>query len=274
MRSLFEIRNFSFISSIPLVIFCMAQSCAPSIHVPNTTNTPNLSKKFECNVNGYVGIDHAELQTAFSPAKNIGMFINGYSYIYDKNNKNTNFLEGAFGYYHHLIDSTLFLDLYGGYGYGQREHHETSGSEFLAANNVFYYDIATSYNKAFIQTALFFKQKNFQSSLSVQGYWLFFNYMNVNEKQIHYISNYITVPFELDKKYGTPTIFNYNVGITNKFGWKNFKFIVQTAITSAISTPVDGTQTSNLFREIYFNKRFFEVNIGLQYSFKPERKFQ
>ena len=251
------------------------QSCRyPSIFLSNTTNVPNLSQKKDGNVSAYLGLDHVELQGAYSPKNRLGLFVNSYT-TYGTFLTNTNtgiedpsvFFEAASGYYQLIKESLWFFDLYGGVGYGHRSFKGANDPYDMTGQIHQEDNIRTVYGKVFFQSSIFYKVPGFQFTLSNQIGGLFFNVMDITEGGTN------GYPLIFHKNYSPFSVLNDNIALTFKMGRRNCKFILQLTANIAPDAPFSGSPFDFGYSEIfgyqglYFNSRPLGINIGLQYTF-------
>ena len=108
------------------VLTCLA-SCAPSALVPCAPNAPDLEGKKDCNMSVQGNWEHAEVQTSYSPAKHMGILMNGYRGLFQGGQ---NYMwQCAGGYY--LKKWNKKFDVFGGFGMGRHEVSGDWGVDFM-----------------------------------------------------------------------------------------------------------------------------------------------
>lgn len=257
---------------ILLISTCaVLQGCIPSVYLSDSVNTPNLTQKKDGSIDGYLGIDHMELQGSCSPSSNIGIFANGYSTYNSSQSSGTDvtpslFIEGAIGYYHPIRSSNIYFDLYGGGGTGERNYN---GGTYLSGVTEPTMTMNTSYNKLFLQSSIYYKQNRIEFSISDQISDLYYNYMNVTVYTFdfyHPIQGF-TMPVQ-SQNYSHLSLFDNNLAFTIKYGWKKFKFIAQVAVDYTPNAPYPTSQSNSAIPVGFmFNTRTGAINLGIQYSF-------
>jgi len=251
----------SFRISCFLFLIVLLQSCAvESVYLSNSTNTPNLTNKFDGNANALLGLNHAELQGAFSPIKNLGIFFNGYKAIQNS----SQLMDFALGYYHQISKTNIYYDIYAGVGFGQRVY---LGSPWDNLNKTMYSDlmnienIHTVFSKQFLQASVYyFWAEKFEVSITGQVANLNFNSMQIDlENYYNYSPSTTSVLF--NQTFKNLDLFNFTTAATIKYKFaEHFKIFSQLMTNTTINPPYQGN-----YNNIYFNARSFCLNLGVQF---------
>lgn len=217
-----------------LIAFVALTACAP-VYVPNLRNSPMFTKAGEFQASVHIG-NGIEAQSAFAVSDHFGVMAN-YAYI-DQSGQDApedyhrhRFFEGGVGYYTNRDDS--FFEVFAGYGRGKGtsyDKYEFLGGESIAATG--------AYERYFLQPAFGLNKDimhfAFVPRVSMVDFYQFSN--EVVSASLH----------EAPKFFFEPAL----VGRVN-FAANQMFFTFQTGASLGMS------------RDVYFDRRTFQVAIGL-----------
>ncbi len=261
-------KRFVFPKLLIAVIAVLFQSCArEGVYLSNSTNTPNLEKKNDANLNGYFGVNHFEFQGSYSPINHIGVIGNEYFSTI----QGAQFFEGGIGYYNSIPNTKIHFDVFAGFGSGKRSYSFTQEEfDFVWMANVGTEtsNIYTAYNKLFLQGSFYFLWNDkYQLALTGQIANLHFNTMQIemeDQSQNQFVNGGNSMPLSVlyNQTFKDLNLFNYSTALTFKMKvFKHFKFVSQIMTNTTPGAPYNGN-----YNNVYFNGRSLCINLGLQYS--------
>jgi hypothetical protein len=237
-----------------LFLAVLSSSCTHYYYVPNVQNVPLFREKNECCLSATYGIGDesrcVEVQAAYSITDNIGVMTNFISAkggdVSDDNEDwgKGNYLEGAIGYYK-PIEKYSVLEIYGGVGGGNQNHHYMSSNYDNGLYSETYAGTSElSFTKIFIQPSFGLTFKPFDIAVSTRICGLFYGTI---------FNNIFGDTYQYDKLNTIADKRNYyylEPAITIRGGWKYVKLQLQGAITSYFNNPD-------------FNFEDYHISIGL-----------
>ncbi len=130
-----------------LTLILVIAGCAED-YVPSKVNTPLLSRSNEFQAKATVGTSGADLQTAYSPVKHVGIMLNGNlssrGGTLKTEHHNHQYIEAGVGYYYPFNVKYRF-EIFGVYGIGEIESYSFKSNYISGFSDV---------NKFFIQPAI------------------------------------------------------------------------------------------------------------------------
>lgn len=185
-------------------------NCKPPAYVANKVNTPMITDKNDFTADVGVGASGLNIQTAYSPAKHLGIMANfATEFIFSKKeNKKyhkVNFGDIGFGYYHKFGDFFM-VDLYGGGGLGFSKIMLDSNNRTDLTN--------VNYYRLFAQPSIAFTSNIFKLDLACR-----FNYINAYQAWGTSSSAY------------SGNVFCYEPALTIKLGYKWIMAYLQWAVS-------------------------------------------
>ena len=227
--------------AVNLLIICLLSLASSSCHLlylPNQVNVPMLTDRDDLSGSISLGLSNVNLQTAYSPVKNVGLMIN-YAGGKTSNSDNSsitnsyNFLEFGAGYYKPITKNLLF-DIYGGYGLGEAKTFDNVWDEATIING--------NYTRLFIQPSITISAGDvFDANLAIRS--IFISMEKTTDSNASTRSS---------KTFLEPVL-------TLKYGWKYIKIINQLGL----SLP-----TSNI--DYAYNP--FILSVGVNFQFKSSWK--
>jgi len=195
-----------------LLIMLVFNSCTPA-YIPNVVNSPLFSEKKEFQANMNLGNNGIDPQFAYSLTDNLGFIANGsFFYFNDSSEFRLHyFMEGGIGYFNKFGKKGR-IEIYGGYGYGAVEIDHTEFDLFSNERNY----INCFYHRYFLQPGIGFSSNIYEFSFTPRFVMVNMNivdYIGVNKP-----ANNTYYPF-------------FEPAITNKIGYKNVKFTLQTGFS-------------------------------------------
>lgn len=136
-------KNLLIIGSLLLLV-----GCQPHTYIQNAPHVPLLDQGGDLSVTGHIGLNHLEVQVAYSPKHYFGVMAN-----YFFTSPSDNFWEAGVGYYSNPMNKVQF-EFYTGYGQGM-----AVGSKTVEGYNGYwkrFYEFDAKYQRLFFQPVLEF----------------------------------------------------------------------------------------------------------------------
>ncbi len=227
---------FSLKISLGVLHLFIITSCT-TVYVPNSLNTPLLSKKNEATFSINSGITGTDLQSSFAFTDNLAVMLN-YSFISQENEEalKQKFGEFALGYFSESHDNNI-AEIFLGFGYGEASSvgkivYQNYINDNISAKSNFY--------RLFIQGDFGIKGKIIETGLSIRGSYLYFS-------NIKYSLPIFDADMSIDNFFVTPSFFF-------KIGGPLLKFQAQIAYSKILNTS----------KFIFYEPLIFSVGINLR----------
>jgi hypothetical protein len=223
-------------------------------------NVPMFQKDKEFHAAGYVGLNHSELQTAYSVDSINGFILNGYV-GYRGQKRDTTFSKGLFfegGYsYSKYLKNKYKVEVIGGYGYGEKKYFEHYACDcffsFYPNHREVWYDFDNRFHRLFAQinfgAPLSKKpESNAVFAFSLRAISMFYTKYSFFYEKYDLNKSYI---YPIEKDYAelkNKTVFLFEPGFTLRFGFNPVYFTYQLSFPAlALGQPTIRKYASQLF---------------------------